>query len=79
MAMKDPIVPLFAIMTVSQLLGLSFVNFFPTYVAFVHGYKRLMQKELKFFRLTQTLGFNTTVTLSLAAYEAKFVGIFFTL
>ncbi|KAH9942232.1 MFS general substrate transporter [Epithele typhae] len=47
MALKDPKVPLFAIMTCSQLLGLGFVNFFPT--------------------ITGTLGFNTTVTLLLAA------------
>ncbi|KAF8218614.1 MFS general substrate transporter [Tricholoma matsutake] len=47
MAMKDPIVLIFAIMTTSQLLGLTFVNFFPT--------------------LTQTLGFNTKITLLLAA------------
>lgn len=33
MALKDPKVPLFAIMTCSQLLGLSFVNFFPTLTA----------------------------------------------
>lgn len=31
MAIKDPKVPIFMIMTCSQLLGLSFVNFFPTY------------------------------------------------
>ncbi|KXN84326.1 hypothetical protein AN958_12741 [Leucoagaricus sp. SymC.cos] len=30
MAIKDPLVDIFAIMTVCQLLGLSFVNFFPT-------------------------------------------------
>ncbi|KAI0753050.1 MFS general substrate transporter [Daedaleopsis nitida] len=30
MALKDPKVPIFALMTCSQLLGLSFVNFFPT-------------------------------------------------
>ncbi|KAF9441561.1 MFS general substrate transporter [Macrolepiota fuliginosa MF-IS2] len=30
MAMKDPLVPLFAVMTAAQLLGLSFINFFPT-------------------------------------------------
>jgi len=47
LALKDPKVSLFAIMTCSQLLGLSFVNFFPT--------------------LTSTLGFNTTVSLLLAA------------
>ena len=32
MALKDVKVYIFAIMTCSQLLGLSFVNFFPTYV-----------------------------------------------
>ena len=47
MALKDPKVPLFAVMTCSQLLGLGFVNFFPT--------------------ISQTLGFNTTVTLLIAA------------
>lgn len=46
-AIGDPKVPIFAVMTCSQLLGLSFVNFFPT--------------------LTSTLGFNTTVSLLLAA------------
>ncbi|CCO33009.1 hypothetical protein BN14_07076 [Rhizoctonia solani AG-1 IB] len=30
MALKDPKVPILALMTCSQLLGLSFVNFFPT-------------------------------------------------
>jgi len=33
MAIKDPKVPIFMIMTCSQLLGLSFVNFFPTLAA----------------------------------------------
>lgn len=47
MAIKDPLVSIFSIMTISQLLGLSFVQYFPT--------------------LTQTLGFNTTDTLLLAA------------
>lgn len=30
LAMQDIKVPIFAVMTCSQLLGLSFVNFFPT-------------------------------------------------
>ncbi|ELU38587.1 tartrate transporter [Rhizoctonia solani AG-1 IA] len=47
MALKDPKVPILAVMTCSQLLGLSFVNFFPT--------------------LTATLGYNTTISLLLAA------------
>ncbi|KAI3621230.1 tartrate transporter [Moniliophthora roreri] len=47
LALADPKVLTFAVMTMSQLLGLSFVNFFPT--------------------LTQTLGFNTTISLVLAA------------
>ncbi|KZT37671.1 MFS general substrate transporter [Sistotremastrum suecicum HHB10207 ss-3] len=46
-AIFDPKVPIFALMTCSLLLGLSFVNFFPT--------------------LTATLGFDTTVSLLLAA------------
>ncbi|KAI5120278.1 hypothetical protein M0805_005335 [Coniferiporia weirii] len=47
MAIKDVKVHIFAVMTLSQLLGLSFLNFFPT--------------------LTSTLGFNTTISLLLAA------------
>ncbi|KAJ7579925.1 major facilitator superfamily domain-containing protein [Mycena floridula] len=47
MALKDPKVWIFAIMNMAQLLGLSFINFFPT--------------------LTSTLGFNTTISLVLAA------------
>ncbi|KAK7054437.1 hypothetical protein VNI00_003635 [Paramarasmius palmivorus] len=47
MAIMDIKVPILAVMTISQLLGLSFVNFFPT--------------------LTATLGFNTTISLLLAA------------
>ncbi|CAE6496040.1 unnamed protein product [Rhizoctonia solani] len=47
MALKDPKVPILAVMNCSQLLGLSFVNFFPT--------------------LTATLGYNTTISLLLAA------------
>jgi len=47
MAIKDPKVWIFAIMNTAQLLGLSFVNFFPT--------------------LTSTLGFDTTISLVLAA------------
>ncbi|EJF57577.1 MFS general substrate transporter [Dichomitus squalens LYAD-421 SS1] len=47
LALKDPKVPIFAVMTCAQLLGLGFVNFFPT--------------------IAGTLGFNTTVTLVLAA------------
>ncbi|KAJ7133534.1 MFS general substrate transporter [Mycena epipterygia] len=47
MAIKDPLVLTFAVMNASQLLGLSFINFFPT--------------------LTQTLGFDTTISLLLAA------------
>uniref|UniRef100_A0A0W0GF94 Uncharacterized protein n=1 Tax=Moniliophthora roreri TaxID=221103 RepID=A0A0W0GF94_MONRR len=47
MAITDIKVSILAVMTTSQLLGLSFVNFFPT--------------------LTETLGFNTTISLLLAA------------
>jgi len=47
MAIQDPKVWIFSIMNTAQLLGLSFVNFFPT--------------------LTSTLGFDTTISLVLAA------------
>ncbi|KDQ55121.1 hypothetical protein JAAARDRAFT_71439 [Jaapia argillacea MUCL 33604] len=55
LALKDPKVPIMMVMTCSQLLGLSFVNFFPT--------------------LTATLGFNTTVTLLMAAPPWIFAAI----
>ncbi|KAF9257148.1 MFS general substrate transporter [Marasmius fiardii PR-910] len=51
LAVTDSKVLLFAFMTIAQLLGLSFVNFFPTQVS----------------SLTATLGFNTTISLVLAA------------
>jgi len=47
MALKDPKVWILSIMTIAEILGLSFVNFFPT--------------------LTSTLGFDTTISLVLAA------------
>ncbi|VDC00197.1 unnamed protein product [Peniophora sp. CBMAI 1063] len=47
LAVKDPKVLIMAVMTCAQLLGLSFVQFFPT--------------------LSATLGFNTTISLLLAA------------
>ncbi|KAF7299842.1 Tartrate transporter [Mycena chlorophos] len=47
MAVMDPLVWVFAIMNCAQLLGLSFINFFPT--------------------LAATLGFDTTISLLLAA------------
>ncbi|KIM45424.1 hypothetical protein M413DRAFT_24628 [Hebeloma cylindrosporum] len=47
LAVKDPKVAIFAFMCISQVLGMSFVQFFPT--------------------LTETLGFNTTITLLLTA------------
>ncbi|KAF7364775.1 Tartrate transporter [Mycena venus] len=47
MALTDPLILTFAVMNAAQLLGLSFINFFPT--------------------LATTLGFNTTISLLLAA------------
>ncbi|KAF7332789.1 Tartrate transporter [Mycena kentingensis (nom. inval.)] len=47
LAATDPLVGTFAIMNIAQLLGLSFISFFPT--------------------LTATLGYNTTISLLLAA------------
>ncbi|KAF8215054.1 MFS transporter [Mycena galopus ATCC 62051] len=47
MAVTDPLILTFAVMNAAQLLGLSFINFFPT--------------------LTSTLGFDTTISLLLAA------------
>ncbi|ETW74943.1 major facilitator superfamily [Heterobasidion irregulare TC 32-1] len=55
LAMKDPKVSIMAVMTCSQLLGCSFINFFPT--------------------LTATLGFNTTISLLLAATPWIFAAI----
>lgn len=64
MAIKDPIVLVFALMTTSQLLGLSFVQFFPTCVLALLGKDCLTNENCS---LTQTLGFSTTISLLLAA------------
>ena len=40
MAIKDPKVPLFAVLTCAQLLGLGFINFFPTYVSHIERYRQ---------------------------------------
>ncbi|KAG2122956.1 major facilitator superfamily domain-containing protein [Suillus cothurnatus] len=55
LAIKDPKTVIFMFMACSQLLGLSYINFFPT--------------------LTQTLGFNTTVTFVMAAPPWIFASI----
>ncbi|KAF9243120.1 major facilitator superfamily domain-containing protein [Melanogaster broomeanus] len=55
LAIRDPKVWIFMLMSCSQLLGLSFINFFPT--------------------LTATLGYNTTVTLLMAAPPWVFASI----
>ena len=47
MAITDPKVLLFMIMTCSQLLGLSFVNFFPTWVSIF--YRRTYRTTTKAF------------------------------
>ncbi|KAK7022168.1 tartrate transporter [Favolaschia claudopus] len=51
MALTDPLILVFAPMNAAQLLGLSFINFLLIY----------------FFSLTSTLGFDTTISLLLAA------------
>ena len=68
MAIKDPKVPIFMLMCCSQLLGLSFVNFFPTYVPFPLYDRSLLTSNFDRCRIAGTLGFSTTVTLLLAAY-----------
>ncbi|KIJ65884.1 hypothetical protein HYDPIDRAFT_109951 [Hydnomerulius pinastri MD-312] len=55
LAIRDPKVWVFMIMSCSQLLGLSYINFFPT--------------------LTATLGYNTTITLLMAAPPWVFASI----
>lgn len=65
LAVKDPRVWLFALLNVSQLLGLSFTNFFPTCVPFLSHMSDYPEFAT---RLTQTLGYNTTISLLLAAY-----------
>ncbi|KAJ7643675.1 MFS general substrate transporter [Roridomyces roridus] len=55
LAIRDPLVLTFAVMNTAQLLGLSFVSFFPT--------------------LTATLGFDTTISLLLAAPPWLFASI----
>ncbi|KDQ55118.1 hypothetical protein JAAARDRAFT_60080 [Jaapia argillacea MUCL 33604] len=55
LAITDPKVPVFMLLSCSQLLGLSFVNFFPT--------------------IAGTMGFNTTITLLMAAPPWIFASI----
>jgi hypothetical protein len=64
MAIRDPIVLIFAVMGIAQFLGQSFANFFPTCVAssIFRGFS-----DSRSHRLTQTLKFDTTITLLLAA------------
>lgn len=69
MALKDLKVYLFAVMTCSQLLGLGFINFFPTSVVF--PYISIASISLNLVNsIAGTLGFSTTVTLLLAACVA---------
>ncbi|KAJ6504752.1 MFS general substrate transporter [Mycena vitilis] len=53
MAITDPLILVFAVMNAAQLLGLSFINFW------------MSSDDLR--SLTSTLGFNTTISLLLAA------------
>lgn len=64
MAIRDPIVLIFAVMGIAQFLGQSFANFFPTCVA-NSIFRDLSDSHSH--RLTQTLDFNTTITLLLSA------------
>ena len=64
MALKDPKVLIFAVMTCCQLLGTGFTAFFPTYVP----RPQLCVCANKANRIAGTLGFSSTVTLLLAAY-----------
>jgi hypothetical protein len=66
MAIRDPIVVLFAVMSICMFLGQSFANFFPTYVCDSPSLNAFVLYQA--FRLTQTLGYDTTDTLLLAAY-----------
>ena len=66
-ALSDIKVYLFALMCFAQLLGMSFQSFFPTYVLhFV--FMSVSHTHIIFLdRLTSTLGYNTTISLLLAA------------
>ena len=66
-ALSDIKVYLFALMCFTQLLGMSFQSFFPTYV--LHFFFMSVSRTHMIFlgRLTSTLGYNTTISLLLAA------------
>lgn len=72
LAIKDPLVLMFTAESVLQILGISFVNFFPTYVVYV-SVCLIDQSKHTYHRLTATLGYSTTVTLLLAAYASVFL------
>jgi len=68
LALQDPKVYIFALYDFCVLLGLGFVQFFPTSV---HGKKKLAGSSDIFWAiycLTQTMGFSSTITLLLASY-----------
>jgi hypothetical protein len=65
MAVKDVKVWILAFIAMTETLGLSFVNFFPTYANnYLWDYGSWQSEKI---RLTATLGFSTTITLLLAA------------
>ncbi|KAK0450164.1 MFS general substrate transporter [Armillaria borealis] len=66
LALKDPRVYAFCLLNVAQALGLSFTNFFPTFVL-DFSFLGIVFNVLVYVRLTQTLGFSTTISLLLCA------------
>ncbi|KAK0193761.1 MFS transporter [Armillaria mellea] len=66
LALKDPRVYAFCLLNVTQALGLSFTNFFPTFVL-GFSFLGIVFNVLIYVRLTQTLGFSTTISLLLCA------------
>lgn len=65
MALRDPKVLLFGLLMATELLGLSFLQFFPT-SAFLYVLHNFNIESI--LRLTKSLKYNTTNTLLIAAY-----------
>ena len=69
LALQDPKVYIFALYDFCALLGLGFVQFFPTSVIAILFYLAGSSNIFwAIYRLAETMGFSTTITLLLASY-----------
>ena len=68
LALQDPKVYIFSLGNFSEVIGLGFLNFFPTSVMATSFFLSFFYAV---YSLTATLGFSTTITLLMASYVAE--------